>query len=86
MERFFVHLTSNFDYAASVGTAKGEACILRVRARLAHEAGVPFYRANSHVWLTNEIPAAFLMVPVEISAAVPDLPYPFCSIRDKSES
>ena len=65
MDRFFVHLTSNLDYAASVGTAKGEACILRVRARLAFDAGVPFYRANSHVWLTNEIPAAFLMEPVE---------------------
>ena len=60
MDRFFVHLTSNLDYAASVGTAKGEAGILRVRARLAHKAGVPFYRANSHVWLTNEIPAEYL--------------------------
>lgn len=86
MDRFFVHLTSNLDYAASVGTVKGETCILRVRARLAHEAGVPFYRANSHVWLTNEIPAAFLMEPGENSAVESDLPYPFCSIRDKSES
>ena len=86
MDRFFVHLTSNLDYAASVGIAKGEVCILQVRARLAHEAGVPFYRANSHVWLTNEIPAVFLMEPVEDSAAESELPYPFCSIRDKSES
>ena len=61
MDRFFVHLTSNSDYAASVGVAKGEACILRVRARLAHEAGIVFFRANSHVWLTTEIPADFLV-------------------------
>ncbi len=60
MDRFFVHLTSSSDYAASVGTAKGEACILRVRARLAHEAGIDFFRANSHVWLATEIPAEFL--------------------------
>ena len=66
MDRFFVHLTSNLDYAASVGTTKGEAGILRVRARLAHEAGVPFYRANSHVWLTTEIPAEFLVGHVEV--------------------
>ena len=66
MDRFFVHLTSRLDYAASVGTSKGEACILRVRARLAHEAGVPFYRANSHVWLTTEIPAEFLAGHVEV--------------------
>ena len=66
IDRFFVHLTSNLDYAASVGTAKGEAGILRVRARLAHEAGVPFYRANSHVWLTTEIPAEFLAEHVEV--------------------
>ncbi len=78
MDRFFVHLTSNWEYAASVGTAKGQACIVRVRAWLAHEAGVPFYRANSHVWLTTEIPAAFLMGPVENLEAVSDLPYPFC--------
>jgi putative RNA 2'-phosphotransferase len=67
MDRFFVHLTSNVEYAASVGIAKGEACILQVRARLAHEAGMLFYRANSHVWLTNEIPIGYLsenvMVP-----------------------
>lgn len=86
MDRFFVHLTSSLDYAASVGTAKGEPFILRVRAMLAFDAGVPFYRANSHVWLTNEIPAAFLMEPVENSAAESDLPYRFCTIRDKSES
>ena len=86
MDRFFVHLTSHLEYAAGVGTAKGEACVVRVRARLAHEAGVPFYRANSHVWLTNEIPAAFLMEPVENSAAESDLPYPFCSIRDEPNS
>ena len=60
MDRFFVHLTSRLDYAASVGTAKGEACIVRVGARLAHEAGIIFFRANSHVWLTTEIPAKFL--------------------------
>ena len=73
MDRFFVHLTSNLDYAASVGMAKGEACIVRVRARLAHEAGVLFYKANSHVWLTNEIPAAFLMKPVENSTVSSDM-------------
>lgn len=60
MDRYFVHLTSNLDYASSVGIAKGDVCILQVRARLAYEAGLPFYRANSHVWLTNEIPFVFL--------------------------
>ena len=86
MDRYYVHLTSDFEYAARVGTAKGRVCVLQVNATSTHRAGVSFYRANSHVWLSNEIPTAFLMEPLENSAVVSDLPYPFFSIRDKPES
>lgn len=67
MGRYYVHLTSDPDYAAGVGTAKGkgESRVLLVRARAAHYAGVPFYRANAHVWLVAEVPAEYLVLRVE---------------------
>ena len=65
MGRYYVHLTSDPDYAAGVGTAKGVACVLRVRARAAYDAGVLFYRANAHVWLVAEVPAEYLVLRVE---------------------
>ncbi len=60
VDRYFLHLTSSREYAANVGTAKGEVCILRVRAMLAYEAGIVFRRATPHVWLTSLLPAKFL--------------------------
>ena len=77
MDRFFVHLTSNLQHATSISTAKGTICILKVLSKAAHEAGIPFYRANSHVWLTTEIPAEFLAghfeVPDELAVPVQDV-------------
>ena len=60
MDRYYVHLTSDFEYAARVGTAKGTVRVLRVNATVAHQAGVPLHRANSHVWLAVAIPARYV--------------------------
>ena len=60
MDRYYVHLTSDFEYAARVGTAKGTVRVLRVNAMIAHQAGVPLHRANSHVWLAEAVPARFI--------------------------
>lgn len=62
MNRAFVHLTSNPDYAALVVSAKGGGVVLRVRARDAAEAGVEFFQANPHVWLAREVPPPFLRI------------------------
>ena len=60
MSRAFVHLTSNPDYAAQVVTAKGGGEVIRVQAKAAADTGIKFYQANQHVWLTRDVPAAFI--------------------------
>ncbi len=60
MNRAFVHLTSNPDYAAQVVAAKGGGVVLRVRAKAAADAGVEFFQANLHVWLAGGVPAHFI--------------------------
>lgn len=60
MNRVFVHLTTDPDYAAQVVTAKGGGVILRVRAEEAAEVGVEFFQANPHVWLARGVPTAFI--------------------------
>lgn len=62
MNRAFVHLTSNPDYATQVVTAKGGGVVLRVRAKEAATYGIEFYQANSHVWLAREVPSPFLRI------------------------
>ena len=49
MNRAFVHLTSNPDYAAQVVGAKGGGVVVRVHAKAAADHGVEFFRANPHV-------------------------------------
>lgn len=60
MNRAFVHLTSNPDYAAQVVSAKGGGSVIRVRAREAASVGIEFFQANPHVWLARDVPAVFL--------------------------
>ena len=60
MNRAFVHLTSNPDYAAQVVAAKGGGVVVRVRAKAAADHGVEFFRANPHVWLARTVPADYL--------------------------
>lgn len=60
MNRAFVHLTSDPDYAAQVVAAKGGGVVVRVRAGEAAAAGIEFFQANPHVWLARKIPSLFL--------------------------
>ncbi len=61
MGRSHVHLTSALEYAGSVAHIGGRlGIVLVVEARLASEAGAPFLRAGTHVWLTGEIEARFV--------------------------
>ena len=69
MNRAFVHLTSNPDYAAQVVAAKGGGVVIRVRAREAAAAGIEFFHANPHVWLAREVPSPFLRVDANDPAA-----------------
>jgi putative RNA 2'-phosphotransferase len=65
MNRAFVHLTSNPDYAGQVVEAKGGGEVLRVKTKEANSAGIEFFQANPHVWLVRGLPAE-LIVPASI--------------------
>lgn len=62
MNRAFVHLTTDPDYAAQVVAEKGGGVVIRVRAREAAAAGGEFFQANPHVWLAREVPSSFLRI------------------------
>src|SRR5262249_60293040 len=51
MQRQFVHLTEDLEYASRVASSRQSDTILLVHARGAHLAGIRFYRGNYHVWL-----------------------------------
>jgi putative RNA 2'-phosphotransferase len=61
MNRAFVHLTSNPDYAGQVVKAKGGGEVLCVKTMDANTAGIEFFQANSHVWLVRELPSKFII-------------------------
>lgn len=60
MRRQYVHLTTNAELAARVGSRHGKVRVLTVNAAAAHAAGVVFYRANESFWLANSIPPEFV--------------------------
>jgi len=60
MRRQYVHLTTNAELAARVGSRHGKVRVLNVEAAAAHAAGVVFYRANESFWLANWIPPQFI--------------------------
>jgi putative RNA 2'-phosphotransferase len=69
MNRAFVHLTTNPDYAARVASAKGGGTVLHIRAKEAADAGIEFFQANPHVWLAREVPPSLLLIEIERSVA-----------------
>ncbi|AZB52670.1 phosphotransferase [Xanthomonas citri pv. punicae] len=54
---------NNRQSAASVGQRYGEPVVLRVDAGRMHRNGLPFFKADNGVWLTAQVPAAFLTRP-----------------------
>lgn len=61
MQRQFVHLTEDVNYARRVARSRQSDTVLLVFARRAHEAGTCFYRGNYHVWLATSILPEFLV-------------------------
>jgi putative RNA 2'-phosphotransferase len=59
--RRHVHLSLDVDTATKVGRRRGEPVILTVRAADMHAAGHVFYRAENGVWLTEHVPARFII-------------------------
>ncbi|WP_434983131.1 RNA 2'-phosphotransferase [Xanthomonas arboricola] len=62
-QRHHVHLSDNPQTAASVGQRYGEPVVLQVDAGRMHRDGLRFFQADNGVWLTAQVPAAFLTCP-----------------------
>ncbi len=57
--RNYVHLTSDVQYAQSIGEAieaPAKAVILEIDTSLSRKLGISFHRANRHVWLVVGLP------------------------------
>lgn len=66
--RHHVHLSLEEDTAAKVGVRHGKLAILTVHAAAMHALGLPFYRSDNGVWLTEHVPVEFLTFPEEGNA------------------
>jgi putative RNA 2'-phosphotransferase len=58
-----VHLSLDEETAAKVGQRHGKPVVLRVDAAGMHAHGLPFWRAENGVWLTDHVPPQFLRSP-----------------------
>ena len=63
--RHHVHLSERVEAAAAVGRRHGQLVLLEVRAGAMHRKGITFYRTPNGVWLTDAVPAAYLIFPSE---------------------
>jgi len=59
--RQHVHLSADRATAEKVGERRGQAVILRIAAGKMHRAGQKFYRSDNGVWLTEAVPAEYLI-------------------------
>jgi putative RNA 2'-phosphotransferase len=60
MKRHHVHLSSDTETAAKVGSRHGKLVILEVNTRAMVEEGFVFYRSENNVWLVDNVPVKFL--------------------------
>ena len=60
MGRHHVHLSVDLPTARTVGARRGRPVILRIDAARMHADGHAFYLSANGVWLTDEVPPAYL--------------------------
>jgi putative RNA 2'-phosphotransferase len=60
--RHHVHLSMDAETARRVGARHGKPVILRVQSRAMHDAGFVFFKSENNVWLTDHVPAKFLIL------------------------
>lgn len=61
--RHHVHLSPSRQEAEAVGARRGTPIVLEVQAAAMAEKGFVFFRSPNGVWLTDEVPPAFLIFP-----------------------
>ena len=59
----YVHLSGDEATAIRVGRRHGDPVVLIVEAGAMHAAGFSFFHSGSGVWLTEQVPVAFLEFP-----------------------
>jgi putative RNA 2'-phosphotransferase len=59
-KRQHVHLSEAIDMALAVGGRRGQPIVLEIAAARMHCDGFTFHRSSSGVWLTSEVPSAYL--------------------------
>lgn len=62
-KRQHIHLSPDGDTAVRVGQRHGRPVVLRVLAGRMHQDGFPFYVSGNGVWLTEVVPARYLVFP-----------------------
>lgn len=60
MGRQHVHLSKDIETAKKVGSRRGEPIILSVSSAAMFKDGYIFYLSENGVWLTNDVPAAYI--------------------------
>lgn len=59
--RHYVHLSADTETAVKVGQRYGKPVVLKINAKLMHDNGLKFYRAENGVWLTRAVPVEFIL-------------------------
>jgi putative RNA 2'-phosphotransferase len=63
VDRQHVHLSALKETALQVGQRHGKPVLLIIQALAMHEKGHAFYLSNNSVWLTDQVPTAFIEFP-----------------------
>jgi putative RNA 2'-phosphotransferase len=60
--RHHVHLSADAATAAKVGARHGKPHVIEVESARMHADGYEFYRSDNGVWLTEQVPAQYLVL------------------------
>ncbi len=69
--RHYVHLVEDMKTAIQVGSRHGEPVVIIVKAKAMHEDGFEFFKTESGIWLTKEVPKEYIEIE-RSSPACPD--------------
>jgi putative RNA 2'-phosphotransferase len=64
--RHHVHLSERVETASAVGQRHGRLVLLEVRAGAMHRDGLLFFKTPNGVWLTDGVPAQYLVFPAGV--------------------
>jgi len=62
-QRHHVHLSADEATAQKVGVRHGKPVVLQVQSGMMHRDGYFFFQSENGVWLTDHVPAAYLVIP-----------------------